>query len=645
MDVSSGVHHSTVSDPADAPSLALDTALAHGSVPVRHYTATFLPRFDALHGIGGIYLLVLGMSLLILPQGSLGPWIGAIWLRGACTALSGLALLWMFGTQLSPALKLVLSVLIAVPQGLFAAEYARLGSTSTAVLLALFALGFLLAPLAPPSIPTHSWRPDALGLVLGAAQAFQGLDLLLRPAAAVIVPAQLGVSATVFGVVFLCSGLGVVFTQLVPGNTLVVRKFAHVLSGGAILALWSAQAALVDPVYWVLGAAVVIRGVATVLLPWLSPYITQIDRHAIRPRLALALITTSLVPLLIVIPIVLHAIDQGSGATIAVQTRQLAFGIAILAALTAGIGGWWLAGQLAAPLQALTQGVDSIARGERGVLLSQRGPTEVGKLGSAVVAMAAALDARAQEHKQLITQLQAQNEELRTLEAEREDSIRAISHDLRNPLTALAGRAQLLVRHITARGGLERELGSARTIVDLSARLNSMIQDLADSLRITAGSIALERTAIYLPSFISQLRERVSEPSQVERIQVVVPHDLPLVLVDPSQLERILTNLLSNALKYAPPPTPVVVRGEVAGDVIVVEVKDQGPGLTTEEQAQLFTRYHRVNRTHGEQPGLGLGLYVTRALIEAHGGRIWVESDVGEGTAFRFTLPYNSPDF
>jgi signal transduction histidine kinase len=102
---------------------------------------------------------------------------------------------------------------------------------------------------------------------------------------------------------------------------------------------------------------------------------------------------------------------------------------------------------------------------------------------------------------------------------------------------------------------------------------------------------------------------------------------------------RIVTNLLTNALKYSPPGSPVALRLECVEHEALVSVADQGGGLSSEEQASLFSRYYRAERTRAMAPGLGLGLYVTRALVEAHGGRIWVESRPGEGATFRFTLP------
>jgi signal transduction histidine kinase len=120
---------------------------------------------------------------------------------------------------------------------------------------------------------------------------------------------------------------------------------------------------------------------------------------------------------------------------------------------------------------------------------------------------------------------------------------------------------------------------------------------------------------------------------------VEAPTSLPLVLADPDRVERILTNLLTNALRYSDPETAVAVRlAEGAGEVIV-SVVDRGRGIPSDEIPRLFERYYRGRAGQGERESLGLGLYITKGLVQAHGGRIWVESRVGEGSAFSFTLP------
>lgn len=610
-------------------------------------------RYATLRWVAGLYFLILGASLLLLPQGSLGPWLGIMWLRGACSAASGLVLLWLAGTQPGRRVALTVSVLVVVPQLLFATEYLIRGTIPAGAILVLFSLGILLAALAPP-VQTVAPQPDALGLVLGLGQTVQGFDLALRPEAGIVVPAGLGIPAPTVGYLFILGGSAVVLTQLWPSLPRLLRTTAHALSGVGVLGLWVALAVFQDPLYWVLGAAVVLRGVAIVILPWWSEAVARFDNRSLRVRLALALVTVALVPLLVALPLVLNEVESRSienalvppgasppfptlvAASELSRVRQVAFGIAVLGGLAAGAAGWWLASRLAAPMVHLMNAVGRIAEGQRDAMLPREGPTELVHLSAAVETMASALDAHSREMAGLVHQLKAQNQELRDLQEMREDNIRAISHDLRNPLTVVQVNAQLLERRL-AQQGLTRDTEMARSIVQQAKHLTAMTQDLAEALRIEAGGVELKLEPLDAAAFVQEVVGRHGVPEQ-SRLRVVAPATPQRVLADRVHLERILGNLLSNALKYSPPDAPVVVRVEGQGETVTVAITDQGPGLSAEEQAGLFKRYARTQQSQGTA-GLGLGLYITRALVEAHGGGVWVESEPGKGTTFGFSLP------
>jgi NtrC-family two-component system sensor histidine kinase KinB len=124
-----------------------------------------------------------------------------------------------------------------------------------------------------------------------------------------------------------------------------------------------------------------------------------------------------------------------------------------------------------------------------------------------------------------------------------------------------------------------------------------------------------------------------------ERIGVEAPEDFPRALADPARLERVVTNLLSNALKYSEPGEPVTVRLIQADGEIVTAISDHGRGIAPEELPHLLEKYYRAQAGREASGSLGLGLYITKGLVEAHGGRIWVESEVGRGSTFSFSLP------
>jgi signal transduction histidine kinase len=142
-----------------------------------------------------------------------------------------------------------------------------------------------------------------------------------------------------------------------------------------------------------------------------------------------------------------------------------------------------------------------------------------------------------------------------------------------------------------------------------------------------------------LRQFILDLKERMATVSGAERIATRIDEGLPRVSADPERLERVLSNLLSNALKYSTPGTPVVVSARPGDGEVVTSVADEGPGIDPADLPHLFDRYFRAGKVRAPHEGLGLGLYITKGLVEAHGGRIWVESEVGQGSTFSFTLP------
>ena len=125
---------------------------------------------------------------------------------------------------------------------------------------------------------------------------------------------------------------------------------------------------------------------------------------------------------------------------------------------------------------------------------------------------------------------------------------------------------------------------------------------------------------------------------ETTRVQVEIPPDLPPVSTDAARLERIFTNLLSNSLKYSEPATPVLMRARRQDDIVEFSVTDQGQGIYSDDLPHLFERFYRA-KSDRKAEGIGLGLYISRVLVEAHGGHIWVESEVGKGSTFTFSLP------
>lgn len=219
----------------------------------------------------------------------------------------------------------------------------------------------------------------------------------------------------------------------------------------------------------------------------------------------------------------------------------------------------------------------------------------------------------------------------------REEYVSLIAHDLRSPLTFMMGSAYLLGRKLSKRE-LTEEREMAQQILAGGKRLEAMIRDLVASARLEAGQMEMLKERTDLLALIDDLRKRVGSDVEVARIRVKAPERVPPMLADREQVERVIVNLLTNALKYSAPGTPVVVDVGLGDAEAIISVTDQGAGILAEDIPKLFDRFYRA-KAGRKADGLGLGLYITRLVVEAHGGRIWVESTVGEGSTFRFTLP------
>jgi signal transduction histidine kinase len=194
------------------------------------------------------------------------------------------------------------------------------------------------------------------------------------------------------------------------------------------------------------------------------------------------------------------------------------------------------------------------------------------------------------------------------------------------------------LRRTLKQKGLDGEGRSADSLLRNAKRMKSMIDELVESARLEAGRLEMHIEPTDLAHLIYDIAERVGVPEERARIRVEIPEYVPPAMADPAYVERAIVNLITNGLKYSAEDAPVIVRARQSDGTAVVSVTDQGIGIAQEEMDQLFKRYYRSGATKSRE-GLGLGLYITRLIVEAHGGRIWVESTPGKGSTFYFTLP------
>ncbi len=217
--------------------------------------------------------------------------------------------------------------------------------------------------------------------------------------------------------------------------------------------------------------------------------------------------------------------------------------------------------------------------------------------------------------------------------------MRVVSHDLRSPLTALSGQAQLLAAR-SERGSWAA--ARAGDILRVASRMASMIDDLVDGARYESRQLRLDLEAVDLGAFLGEVLQRMSSVLPCERIDLQISGERPSVRADPARLERIVVNLLSNALRYSPKATRVALRVEPAGDRVVLAIVDHGPGVADEDRQHLFQPYRRGRSAVGTS-GVGLGLHSTQILVRAHGGTIQLQGTPGGGATFRVELPAVAP--
>jgi two-component system sensor histidine kinase KdpD len=218
-------------------------------------------------------------------------------------------------------------------------------------------------------------------------------------------------------------------------------------------------------------------------------------------------------------------------------------------------------------------------------------------------------------------------------EALRSTLLSSVSHDLRTPLAAITGAATaLLQRDITIDRQGRQEL--VRTIQEEADHLNQIIRNVLDMTRLESKAIRVKKEWQSIEEIVGVALNRLSEGLKGRELTVHIQKDLPLVAFDPLLIEQVLMNLLDNAIKYTPEATPIDLTAEIRADAVMVELGDRGPGIPSGDEERIFEKFFR-----GAAGGIGLGLAICRAIISAHGGRIWAENRPGGGAVFRFTLP------
>jgi signal transduction histidine kinase len=332
-----------------------------------------------------------------------------------------------------------------------------------------------------------------------------------------------------------------------------------------------------------------------------------------------------------------------AGGAAATATALVANRAADLLAATGdpdGVAALHLRSLLAAPI---------VSRGSvRGVLASASiaGPL----LGDGELRLAQAIAERAGpalENATLWADLQEQMRREQLAQRIKDDFLSIVSHELRTPLTSIQGYSQLLENRIRDTAASDKELGQVRVIRSQVARMRRLVDDLLDVSRIDrSGAVSVDPEPLDLAADLRDAVSRSEREHPDRRLVLNSPETLPM-RADRDRIAQVLTNLLDNAIKYSPDGGEVRVTAAQHGKLVSLTVADEGIGIPAEQRDLVFDRFFQADAdTRGRRfGGLGLGLYITRAIVEAHGGRIWATAndDTGRGTVMNVELPRLPP--
>lgn len=311
-----------------------------------------------------------------------------------------------------------------------------------------------------------------------------------------------------------------------------------------------------------------------------------------------------------------RAVRVGVGALIVTAALLLLFGI-------------FLARSVVRPVRTVAAGASRVAAGDLSTRLPEQGAAELHELTEAFNAMARSLEQGQRE-------LETQNEQLRQSERMKSELVSIVSHELRTPLASIMGYSSLLLKRHFGKEDTHRYI---ETINTQGRRLASLVEEFLDVERVEAGRIELKEEPIDLKPLLEQEAQLIAAEAPRHQVEVAVEPRSLIVRGDADRLAQVYANLLANAVKYSPDGGVIKVSGAIVGNVVRVQVRDEGVGIPAEHQPRIFTKFFRAEAREGGFAGTGLGLAVSREIVEAHGGRIGFRSAPGTGSAFWFELP------
>jgi len=302
------------------------------------------------------------------------------------------------------------------------------------------------------------------------------------------------------------------------------------------------------------------------------------------------------------------------------SARNALFGL-VVSSLVGLLGVGYLAYSIIRPLKDLMRGIRSISKDTGSEPVRVRSKDELGELAAAFNEMA---------------------ERLRQEERLRSDFISMLSHEIRTPLTSIRESVQMILEEVMGpiSSRQRKFLEIAGSEID---RICELLNHLMHASRLEPGTLKIQNVAVDVVALSAACIESLKPSAEVKRIEIIseVPTDTPDIMGDPQYLQQIFLNILGNAVKFSDHQDKIWLRIDGIDDFnrLIFSVKDSGPGILEEDQTELFTKFYRGATVREHLDGVGLGLSIAKNIIEAHGGTIWVQSQVGQGSVFSFTLP------